>query len=125
MIPFNKVKLYENACNASNTGSWYVSNLIERTKEKENVIDFELDIWSLNLDVNVWGEKLSFYDIITHLRQINEVDVNFPVIVNEQGWVMDGWHRIAKSILHGKRYIKAVRFKKNPEKDLFNQTDME
>ena len=51
--------------------------------------------------------------------------MDYPVILSEEGWVLDGWHRIAKAILQNQRYVKAVRFKKNPEFDTFIMTNEE
>ena len=61
-IPYNKNKLYKHTCSMSDEGSWYVTTLIERTKEKESVIEFDLDVMSISLNHYAWGKKLNFYD---------------------------------------------------------------
>lgn len=118
MIPRNKIDRDKHACSLSKDGGWYVPNLIEFSKNKANIIEFELDTYSIALNETIWG-NLTMYDIINHFRQTNEADLQYPVILSEEGWILDGWHRIVKAILNEQRYIKAVRFKKNPDFDTF------
>ena len=118
MIPKNIIDRDKHACSMSKDGGWYVSNLIEFSKNKDNIIDFELDTYSIALNETIWG-KLTMYDIINHFRRTNESDLQYPIIMSEEGWILDGWHRIVKAILNDTRYIKAVRFKKNPDFDTF------
>lgn len=122
MIPYNRIPLSENVCSLTNEGSWYVSNLIERSKNKNDIIEFELDTFSIALNETVWGE-LTMYNIITHFRQILDADLQYPIILSEEGWILDGWHRIVKAIINNQRYVKAVRFKKNPQFDIFNTVE--
>lgn len=118
MIPYNNTQKDKHYCSMSEDGGWYVANLIEFSKNKDNIIEFELDTYSIALNETVWGE-LTMYDIINHFRQTNKADLQFPVIMSEEGWVLDGWHRIVKAIINNQRYVKAVRFKKNPDFDTF------
>jgi hypothetical protein len=99
-----------------NKKGWYVLNLVEYSKDKNNTINFKLDLRSICLNDNVWGE-LSMYSIINHFRQSLDADLKHPIIIGEDGLILDGWHRIVKAIIQNKRYIKAVKFKQNPEYD--------
>lgn len=119
MITLDKVKLSEHVCSPpNNKGSWYVANLIDRTKT-EPIIDYVIDLMSVNLDVKVW-EVDNVFDFLSHVKRINEADLTLPVIVSAEGWILDGWHRIAKAVLLGNDGVKAVRFISNPEFDYFN-----
>jgi len=40
--------------------------------------------------------------------------VEFPIILDEDGEIMDGGHRIMRAMLEGKSSILAVRFDENP-----------
>ena len=95
---------------------WYVFNLIEHSKDKNNTIHFKLDLHSISLNNNVWGE-LSMYGIINHFHQSLNADLKHPIIIGEDGLILDGWHRIVKCIMQNKRYIKAIKFKQNPKFD--------
>jgi len=118
MIPYNPVTLTENICSIDEKGSWYVTNLIEKSNNKDNVYEYELDLFSINLNVIVWGRNLTQYELLTHFRQIQNIKDDYPILVSEEGWILDGWHRVTKYLLEGNRYIKCKRFKVNPKFDI-------
>jgi len=43
--------------------------------------------------------------------------LSYPIILDDEGYVMDGRHRIFKALLKNKPSIKAVRFTKTPKCD--------
>lgn len=55
--------------------------------------------------------------IIDHVQLIQASDINFPIILDQSGRVMDGMHRICKAILEGVREIPAVQFTEDPKPD--------
>jgi hypothetical protein len=59
-------------------------------------------------------------NIVEHIRLIEEVDLSYPIILAADGRVMDGMHRIARSLLEGRSTILAVRFAADPEPDYRN-----
>lgn len=60
--------------------------------------------------------------IIEHFRLIQEVDMSYPIILNVDGRVMDGMHRVAQAVLEGQSTIMAVQFNYQPEPDFLNCT---
>ena len=50
-----------------------------------------------------------------HMKAVRDCDLDYPIIMDEDGDVMDGRHRIMKAILEDQKTIKAVRFKRNPD----------
>lgn len=120
MIPYNPVKLNENICSIDDKGSWYVTNLIEKSNNTDNVYEYDLDLYSIDLSVFVWGKHLTQYELLTHFRQINNITDDYPILVSEEGWILDGWHRVFKYLLEDKRYIKCKRFKINPKFDIID-----
>ncbi len=60
------------------------------------------------------------FNIIEHTRLINECDLSFPVILDSDGRVMDGMHRICKAVLVGEAMIPAKQFENDPEPDFVN-----
>ena len=81
-----------------------------------------------NISISDIGEVDSIYwfdqdnqptcrSIIEHTRKILRADLSKPVILSENGLVMDGMHRICKAILDGKSTVTAVQFAKDPEPD--------
>jgi len=73
------------------------------------------------LDEQYWAGKdnrqLTCRDVVDHARLISECDLAFPVILSNDGRVMDGMHRICKALLLGEESIEAVRFLHDPEPD--------
>ncbi|MCP4989786.1 MAG: hypothetical protein GY928_28135 [Colwellia sp.] len=56
----------------------------------------------------------NFRSFISHMKMVEEADLSYPVLMNEDGVMLDGRHRLAKAILEGHETIKAVRFEKDP-----------
>ena len=54
-------------------------------------------------------------DFVQHIEKVNSADLECPIILDEEGYVMDGRHRIAKALLQKVNSIKAVRFEKTPD----------
>jgi len=65
-------------------------------------------------------ESATVRRIVDHVRLIQEVDLAWPIILGLDGRVMDGMHRIARSLLEGLSTIGAVRFEVLPEPDFRN-----
>jgi hypothetical protein len=64
------------------------------------------------------GDTPTCRSILEHVRLIQDVDRRFPIILNAEGRVMDGMHRVARADLEGLDSIQAVRFARTPEPDL-------
>src|ERR1700689_3540306 len=63
------------------------------------------------------NQKLTCREIVDHARMMLESDLAFPVILSNDGRVMDGMHRICKALLQGLDHVDAVRFVRDPEPD--------
>jgi len=81
------------------------------------VVDVAIE--SLDLSGRVWfhGQCPTIAEVIKHYEKVLAADLDFPIILDEQGRVMDGFHRIVKARLQGDDQIAAVRFEINPEAD--------
>lgn len=93
---------------------WIVSNLIERAKELEV---FDLPLCAMFTGSNIWNPIESAYSLAVHMKRVQEASLDFPIILDAEGFVMDGWHRVAKALLEGRATIKAVRFDETPAPD--------
>lgn len=56
-------------------------------------------------------------NIADHCQRALETDLSHPIILNTDGSLMDGGHRILKAILEGRTTIDAVQFETMPEPD--------
>lgn len=88
---------------------WSVARLAELSKDFP-VMEIPLD------HLYVWHsyKNLRLRDLVMHMKAVNAADLSFPIILDEDGEIMDGRHRIMKALLLGKETIKAVRFDQNP-----------
>jgi len=71
-------------------------------------------------DQNCWFGPVSpptCRAVAKHARRIVEADLEYPIILSAQGYLMDGGHRIAKAYLLGMSEVPAVRFPLDPEPD--------
>lgn len=93
---------------------WTVTNLIARSKDLEQ---FDLPLAAIYLGTEVWTPEGSPFGLAHHMRRALDVDTRYPVILSEEGFIMDGWHRVLRALIDGKTTIKAVRFNKTPPYD--------
>ena len=105
--------LSENTYHAGDS-VWIVSNLIEHAK---NLEPFDLPLAAIYCGVEVWAPVKSPYVFAQHMRRVLDVDTSKPVILDEEGFIMDGWHRVVRALIDGKTIIPAVRFEKTPPPD--------
>lgn len=96
---------------------WEVTSLIYQV-QKQNLEVFELPLCGINLATTCWESgDLKIKNFAKHWKRANETDLNYPVILDDDGFIMDGWHRVAKALFLGLSTIKAVRFDKTPSCD--------
>jgi len=89
--------------------SWSVSRLFELARNLP-VMDIPLN----HLHLFYKYENLTLREMVMHIKAVNDADLNMPIILDEDGEVMDGRHRLMKAMLTGAETIKAVRFDENP-----------
>lgn len=95
--------------------SWDLSTLLTASEPLE---EFDLHLMSLDIDKYPWNFKeWNFNSFLYHCNRMNNTDLKYPVLLTPDGYICDGWHRLAKATLEGKETIKAKRFKVMPEED--------
>jgi len=99
--------------------AWDVRRLVELT------CDFPIEQIQLadiaELDETHWygleGDSPTCRSLLQHMQLIDEADLGYPVILDQDGRVMDGMHRVCRAARDGIDRIPAVRFNVNPEPD--------
>ena len=99
--------------------AWDVRGLIERTAE---AVPFDLRLDEIReLDETSWfkheGDTPTCRKIVEHAKLIAETDLSYPIILDPEGRVMDGMHRVCKALIEGRTSVKAVRLEVLPEPD--------
>lgn len=102
---------HEQMCNLGRH-HWSVPRLFELARELP-VMDIPLN----HLSLYYTYEKLTLREMVTHMKAVNDADLEKPIILDEDGELMDGRHRLMKAMLTGAETIKAVRFDENPSPD--------
>ena len=97
---------------------WYTERLWRLAKD---LPEFEVDVEIFTeLDRDCWfgeGRTPTIREVAGHCRRIYQADLHIPVIINDNGRLMDGGHRLARALLEGRKTVKAVRFEEMPEPD--------
>jgi hypothetical protein len=99
--------------------AWNVRSLIELSRD---FVHERVPLSAIHeLDEPYWaGEsagQMTCRKVVNHARLMLDCDLTFPVILSNDGQVMDGMHRICKALLQGMEEIEAVRFVNDPEPD--------
>lgn len=89
--------------------SWRVPMLIQFAQTLP-VMDIPLD----HLHVYQTYDRLTLREMVMHMKAVHDANLDCPIILDEDGELMDGRHRIMKAMLEGRKTIKAVRFDENP-----------
>lgn len=94
--------------------AWDVARLI-RLSSGLPVVDVPLS-GIAELDEAFWysddEDSPTCRSVLGHAQLIHEADLRWPIILDSEGRVMDGMHRICKAVSLGRETIRAVRFDK-------------
>jgi len=95
---------------------WRVTSLIERSKD---LPVFDLPLCAIYSASKVWEDSRidNAYTLAQHVRRCRDVDITKPIILDAEGFIMDGWHRVARALADGRATIPAVRFEVTPPPD--------
>jgi hypothetical protein len=107
------VSVHENTF-TSGKKVWFVANLIDRSKD---LVPFDLPLAAIYAGSEVWESVSSAYGLAKQMRRVLDVETSHPIILDQEGFIMDGWHRVARALIDGKSTIKAVRFTETPPHD--------
>ncbi|MCK5506662.1 MAG: hypothetical protein KAJ10_15970 [Thermodesulfovibrionia bacterium] len=99
----------QQTCWIDNKG-WAVTRLIFLSLDLP-IMEIPLD--HLCIDTGCY-KKIKLREMVMHFTAIKNADLQYPIILDEDGGLMDGRHRIMRALSEGIKTIKAVRFDKNP-----------
>lgn len=91
--------------------SYSVARLIDDCKDLK---PFDCPIASLNVGTAIWSGE-SLLSLARHVQKVNDADLTKPIILDWDGCIADGRHRLIKAIIKGRKTIKAVRMTWKPE----------
>jgi len=99
--------------------AWDVDRLVELASGCE---PFDLPLTQIReLDETFWfdteGDEPTCRRIALHAKLILQADLSYPIILSQDGRVMDGMHRACKALIEGKKTIRAVQLTEVPAPD--------
>ncbi len=106
----------------SGLDAWDVHRLIELSR---GLPVRRIDVSSVaELDTIHWFdgtlERPTVRKVIEHAQLIREANLSYPIILGQDGRLMDGMHRVARALMDGHATVAAVRFEVDPEPDYRN-----
>jgi uncharacterized protein (UPF0216 family) len=97
--------------------AWDVDRLVELSRNLPRKRVRLQEIRELDQPCDGGGARLTWRELMGHIKLVNEADLSFPIILSANGEVMDGRHRVVKAALEGRHLIEAVQFDKDPGPD--------
>ena len=99
--------------------AWDVDRLVELTTD---FTPTDIPLSAIReLDEPFWygrdGDEATCRSVALHAKLIGETDLDYPIILSQDGRVMDGMHRVCKALTLGKKTISGVQFKEDPKPD--------
>ena len=61
------------------------------------------------------GDTPTCRSILQHMQLIDDASLDYPIILDQHGRVMDGMHRVCKAVREDRSAVPAVRFAVTPE----------
>ncbi len=99
---------------------WETASLIEKSKDLDIGV-YEIDTKYL-MDENLMWKLTNVRDYCVHYKRVQRADLSKPIILRNDGYIMDGWHRIIKAISCGIKHLPSKQFIVNPEPDFTDDT---
>lgn len=82
-----------------------VARLIDAAKDCEV---FDMPLAGIDLDYRIWRDA-NMLELALHVKKVMDADLTKPIILDWNGCLADGRHRVIKALIEGRRTIKAVR----------------
>ncbi len=48
--------------------------------------------------------------VAPEMERVRSADLSYPILLHPSGWLMDGYHRVARALMEGRKTLPAVRF---------------
>lgn len=80
---------------------------------------FEAPLQAFDLSYSIW-QNYTIFDLAFHIKAVNEANLDYPIILDWNGAIADGRHRLLKALVLGHTTIKCVRmyWKPTPDKQV-------
>lgn len=100
---------------------WKASSLIAWCKAKGYPV-FDMPLCCVDLTTEAFGFG-SLDNFLFQMARVQNCSLEYPIILDDLGQIADGYHRVCKAILAGKKTIKAIRIVDMPAHDSTEEED--
>ena len=111
---FNTFK-FEDSTFATQSAKWDAGTLVKAAEEQDCPV-FNLPLMAIDVSVLPWSIN-NIREVAEHMNRVWRSSLEYPVVMDDYGYIIDGWHRVVKAFLLGKTTVKAVRLKSMPPCD--------
>lgn len=94
---------------------WKAQTLYNFAKAKEYPVR-DMPLWNIDLTVEPF-ECSQLHSFIFQCKRVRDCSLDYPIILDEVGQIADGYHRLCKAILEGRKTIKVIRLLEMPAPD--------
>ena len=94
---------------------WKAQTLYNFAKAKEYPVR-DMPLWNIDLTVEPF-ECSQLHNFIFQCKRVRDCSLDYTIILDEVGQIADGYHRLCKAILEGRKTIKAIRLLEMPAPD--------
>ena len=100
---------------------WRAETLYLFAKAKEYPV-LDLPLWAIDLSDEPF-ESRNLKQFIENVKRVNDCSLEYPIILDDNGQIADGYHRLCKAILEGHETIKAIRLEEMPSPDRIEENE--
>ena len=98
----------------STRGNTYDAPTLVAFAKHKNYKTFDLPLVGIDIS-HMPFSTTTFGQFLYHLKRVNDTNLDYPVILDDEGVICDGWHRVAKAYLEGRPTVKAIRLLEMPD----------
>lgn len=84
------------------------------TDDAKNLPVFDVPLAALDLSHKIWHDA-DMLGLASHVKRCMDANLDCPILLDWDGAIADGRHRVLKAIALGKRTIKARRMTWKPD----------
>lgn len=110
-VQFNRYLPLQDYYNDGKGNLFGVAKLIDDTK---HLPVFDCPLAALDLSGEIW-QGCNMHALAWHVKRVKDADLEVPILLDWEGGIADGRHRVIKALVLGKRTIKARRMTWKPE----------
>lgn len=89
---------------------WSVARLLDCAKD---LPVFDVPLAAIDLSGVIWsGAEIS--ELAYHVKKCMDADLQYPILLDWQGAIADGRHRVLRALAEGRSTIKAKRMTSRP-----------